>query len=182
MTERFQLGRGVLELVAGDITREETEAIANAANGGLLGGGGVDGAIHRAAGPELLDACRQLKRSLPGGRLRTGGAVLTLGFRLKARYVIHCVGPVYSPSNQEAPLLLASCYREALRLCREQGIRSIAFPSISTGVYGYPTDLAAPIALAAVRDALEASALPEVVRFVLFDSATFDVYRHAAKS
>jgi O-acetyl-ADP-ribose deacetylase len=179
--ERFRAGLGELELVQGDITAQDTEAIANAANGGLLGGGGVDGAIHRAAGGELLDACRKVKQTLPDGRLRTGGAVLTPGFKLKAKHVIHCVGPIYSAGDGQAPDQLASCYREALRLCRENGIASIAFPSISTGVYHYPLDEAAPVALSAVRDVLARHEIPKLVRFVLFDAATLQAYVRAAR-
>ena len=122
--------RDRLSLAQGDITRVTVDAIVNAANPVLLGGGGVDGAIHRAAGPKLLEACRQVKKTLPGGLLQTGGAVLTPGFELPARSVIHCVGPVYRQQGEGAWSLLADCYRNALRLCREHGIRSIAFPSI----------------------------------------------------
>jgi O-acetyl-ADP-ribose deacetylase len=180
MEPHFAVGRGQLVLVQGDITRERTDAIANAANSGLLGGGGVDGAIHRAAGPKLLEACREAKRSLPGGRLRTGGALLTPGFALVARHVVHCVGPVYGAAGGEEARLLASCYSEAMRLCREAGLGSVAFPSISTGVYGYPIDEAAPVALEAVRHAMEAHDLPKTVRFVLFDTGTFSAYQRAA--
>jgi O-acetyl-ADP-ribose deacetylase len=180
MEHRYRVADKTVVLVEGDIVRQDTDAIANAANGGLLGGGGVDGAIHRGAGPELLEACREVKKSLAGGRLETGGAVLTPGFRLKARHVIHCVGPVYSAAGDNAPRLLASCYRNAMRLCREHGLRSIAFPSISTGVYGYPLDEAAPIALREVRDGLQAHALPEEVRFVLFGDLAAHAYKVAA--
>ncbi len=181
MEQRFDVGRGVVVLERGDITRQDTEAIANAANSTLLGGGGVDGAIHRAAGPKLLQACRDAKRTLPSGLLPTGQAVLTPGFRLRAAHVIHCVGPVYAREGQDAPRLLASCYANALRLCREHDIRSIAFPSISTGVYGYPVQEAAPIALAAVRDALEANDTPHLVKFSLFDDTTLEAYGAAAR-
>ena len=181
MERSFEVGNGRVLLVRGDITREDTEAIANAANSALLGGGGVDGAIHRAAGPRLLEACKEVKKGLVGGLLATGEAVLTPGFDLKARYVIHCVGPVYAEEGAEAPRLLASCYANALRLCRERGIRSVAFPSISTGIYGYPVELAAPIALGTVREALERYEVPGLVKFVLFDEATFRAYEAAAK-
>ena len=124
MEHRYGLAACSVELVRGNIVDEKTEAIANAANGGLLGGGGVDGAIHRGAGPQLLEACRQVKKTLPNGRLATGQAVLTPGFQLPAKYVIHCVGPVYSHEGADAPRLLSSCYDCALRLCRENVRRS----------------------------------------------------------
>ncbi|MGI5861166.1 MAG: O-acetyl-ADP-ribose deacetylase [Myxococcales bacterium] len=180
MERRYRVSDSEIVLVQGDITRERTDAIANAANSGLLGGGGVDGAIHRAAGPRLLEACREAKRSLPGGRLPTGEAVITPGFDLPARFVIHCVGPVYAREGPEAPRLLASCYQNALRLCVEYGLDSVAFPSISTGIYGYPVDEAAPVALGAVRGHLERERRPALVRFVLFDPATFRAYEQAA--
>jgi O-acetyl-ADP-ribose deacetylase len=178
---RYSLERALLELVQGDITRADTTAIANAANAMLMGGGGVDGAIHRSAGPELLEALRVLKKELPGGTLPTGRALLTQGFALRAKYVIHCVGPIYDREGDDAPALLASCYATALALCREHEIESIAFPSISTGVYGYPVELAAPVALAAVREHLTRGALPRVCRFVLFDQPTLAAYRTAAE-
>lgn len=180
MEHLFHVGTSLISLVQGDITRQDTEAIANAANGGLLGGGGVDGAIHRAAGPELLAACRAVKKTLEGGMLPTGQAVLTPGFALRAKHVIHCVGPVYAREGREAPLLLASCYRNALELCTEHEIGSIAFPSISTGVYGYPVSEAAPIALRTVRDALESNPSVKLVRFCLFDPTTLQGYADAA--
>ncbi|WP_281328675.1 O-acetyl-ADP-ribose deacetylase [Polyangium sp. 6x1] len=164
----------------GDITTEDVDAIANAANAGLLGGGGVDGAIHRAAGPDLLSACREEKKSLPGGLLRTGGAVLTPGFRLRARHVIHCVGPAYAREGAAAARLLASCYTEALRLCRAHGLSSIAFPAISTGIYGYPLDEAARVSLTAVRDDLCAHGAPALVRMVLFGVNALSAFERAA--
>jgi O-acetyl-ADP-ribose deacetylase (regulator of RNase III) len=148
----------------------------------LLGGGGVDGAIHRSAGPELVAALRELKRELPGGTLETGGAVLTPGFRLRAKFVIHCVGPIYDRERERAAALLGRCYAEALRLCREHGISSVAFPSISTGVYGYPVQLAAPVALDAVRRALREYGTPSLCRFVLFDARTLGAYEDAASA
>ena len=177
---RYTLGALTVELVQGDITRSETAAIASAANAMLVGGGGVDGAIHRAAGPELLDALRVLKRDLPGGLLETGKAVLTPGFALQAGWVIHCVGPIYEREGERAPDLLRSCYREALAICRRREIDSISFPSISTGVYGYPVDRAAPVALEAVREAAGEPGCPRLCRFVLFDPPTLDAYRSAA--
>jgi len=180
MQREFTVGPSKISLVEGDITSEDVDAIVNAANAGLLGGGGVDGAIHRAAGPELLAACRAVKKSLPGGLLRTGGAVITPGSRLPARHVIHCVGPVYEREGARAPGLLASCFTEALRLCREHGLSSVAFPAISTGVYGYPLDKAARVSLAAVRDDLRAHGAPAVVRMVLFGANALSAFERAA--
>jgi len=148
----------------------------------LVGGGGVDGAIHRAAGPELMAALRHVKRELPTGLLETGGAVITPGFRLRARYVIHCVGPIYDRERERSPALLSKCYEEALRLCREGELASVAFPSISTGVYGYPVALAAPVALSTVNAELSRHARPSLCRFVLFDEPTLNAYQNAAES
>ena len=136
-----------LQVVTGDITRQEVDAIVNAANERMLGGGGVDGAIHAAAGPELLAACRAVAEVRPGGRCPPGAARITPGFRLRARYVVHTVGPVWRGGSNGEHELLASCYRESLALAVEHGARSIAFPSISTGVYGFPLALASEIAV-----------------------------------
>ncbi len=171
---------GRVSLFLGDITRQDTDAIVSAANALLLGGGGVDGAIHKAAGPRLLEACRSLKKTLPGGVLSAGGAVLTGGFDLPARFVIHCVGPIYAEHTPEqAGVLLGRCYREALAIARREGLSSITFPSISTGVYGYPVEAAAKIALKAVHDAVREGG-PPFVRFALFDAGTLEAYRAAA--
>jgi O-acetyl-ADP-ribose deacetylase len=178
---RCQLGQAMLELVQGDITLEDTEAIANAANAALLRGGGVDGAIHRAAGPQLQEALLAVKADLPGGLLPTGRAVITPGFGLRARWVIHCVGPIYDREGAQAPHYLASAYREALALCQAHGIASISFPSISTGIYGYPVREAARVALAAAREGLAAAVAVRTCRFVLFDPATLETYREAAE-
>jgi O-acetyl-ADP-ribose deacetylase (regulator of RNase III) len=178
---RYPLGEGEVVLTQGDITREDTDAIANAANEGLLGGGGVDGAIHRAAGPELLEACREVKKGLPQGRLAAGLAVVTPGFGLRARHVIHCVGPVYVRDPSRAPGILASCYVRALALCRELGLRSVAFPAISTGVYGYPIPLAADVSVRAIRDDLQGRpGGPPLVKLVLFDDRAFEAFAAAA--
>lgn len=173
-----RVGRGTIELVLGDITREETDAIVNAASSSLMGGGGVDGAIHRAGGPQILSECRAI-RARQGG-CPAGEAVITTGGRLAARYVIHTVGPVWRGGAHGEPALLASCYRNSLALAARNGVRTIAFPSISTGVYGYPAGRAAPVALGAVAAFLEKEeGAPGRVRFVLFDDDTFEAYREA---
>jgi len=170
------INKSRLELVEGDITEQDTEAIVNAANPSLLGGGGVDGAIHRAAGPELLEECRTL------GGCRTGDAKITKGYRLKAKYVIHTVGPVYFREGPErAAELLASAYRRSLEVASENNIRSVAFPSISTGAYGYPMEEAAPIALRTVIDYLKTHTDIELVRFVLFGRRAYQIYERALK-
>ncbi|MEJ2558768.1 MAG: O-acetyl-ADP-ribose deacetylase [Anaerolineae bacterium] len=169
---RVQINQSVLELVEGDITQQETEAIVNAANSSLLGGGGVDGAIHRAAGPELLAECRTL------GGCPVGEARLTRGYRLKAKYVIHGVGPVYHGEPRDAELL-ASVHRHALQLASEHGIASVAFPAISTGVYGYPMEEAAPIALQTAIDYLRDHPEIKLVRFVLFPKGDLRVGQRA---
>lgn len=159
-----------LVLVEGDITREETDAIANAANEGLRGGGGVDGAIHRAGGPAIMAECRKI------GFCPTGQAVVTTGGNLKAKYVIHTVGPVYRGGTRGEERLLASCYTECLKQAVARGLKSIAFPSISTGVYGYPMDEAARVSLKAVIDFLKENETLEAVRFVLFGKAALETY------
>jgi len=173
---QVEIEGAVLELVQGDITEQDTEAIVNAANNSLLGGGGVDGAIHRAGGPQILAECRQL------GGCDTGEAKITTGGRLKARYVIHTVGPVYWREDSErAAQLLSSAYRRSLEVAVEHGLRSVAFPSISTGAYGYPLEEAAPLALKAVMDFLSGPQRGglELVRFVLFGRRAYQVYQRA---
>jgi O-acetyl-ADP-ribose deacetylase (regulator of RNase III) len=166
-----------LELIEGDITTQEVDAIVNAANNSLLGGGGVDGAIHRAGGPEILAACRQLRAtSLPNG-LPTGDAVATTAGRLHARYVIHTVGPVWDPAEDRS-LLLAAAYRNSLRVAASLDVSSIAFPAISAGVYGWPLADAAAIAVRTVRD--EFPAFP--VRFVVFNGRAAEAFRDALAS
>ena len=156
-----------LEVICGDITAEAVDAIVNAANSSLLGGGGVDGAIHRAAGPELLEACRPL------GGCATGDAKATPGFRLPARWVIHTVGPVWRGGSAGEAELLASCYRRSLEVAAELGARSIAFPAISTGVYGYPQEEAAGIAVTTIRTTPTPA---DLVRLVAFDRRTAQLY------
>jgi len=159
--------------VEGDITRQDTEAIANAANEGLRGGGGVDGAIHRAGGPQILEECKKI------GGCPTGEARITTGGRLQARWVIHTVGPVYHDGRHEEPELLASAYRNTLRLASERGIKSVALPSISTGAYGYPMAEAARIALKTVIEYLEGHPEIALVRFVLYGQAALRTYEEA---
>jgi O-acetyl-ADP-ribose deacetylase len=157
-------------IVSGDITRLDVDAIVNAANSSLLGGGGVDGAIHRAAGPQLVEECSTL------GGCRTGEAKITRGYRLPARHVIHTVGPVWRGGNDDEDELLASCYRNSLALARQHGLRTIAFPAISTGIYGFPRDRAARIAVAEVSAELAKADLPEQVTFVCHDPETRAFY------
>jgi O-acetyl-ADP-ribose deacetylase (regulator of RNase III) len=159
-----------LEAVQGDITHQVVDAIVNAANTTLLGGGGVDGAIHRAAGPELLDECRTL------GGCPTGSARITKGYRLPARFVIHTVGPVWSGGDRGEPELLRRCYVSAMQLAADHALRSLAFPAISTGAYGFPFEPAARIAVEAVRDVSSGPTSVEVVRFVCLRERDWNVY------
>ncbi len=161
-----------LEAVCGDITREQTDAIVNAANTSLLGGGGVDGAIHRAAGPELLEACRNL------GGCATGEARITRAYHLPCRYIIHTVGPVWHGGNSGEPEALASCYRSSLQLAAQQGLHSIAFPAISCGVYGYPFAAAADIAIQECAGFLNRHQDLEKIRFVCFSKDEQEIYAH----
>ncbi len=170
-----KVGQAVLEIVEGDITRQDTEAIVNAANTSLLGGGGVDGAIHRAGGPKILEECRQI------GGCPTGEARITTGGNLMAKYVIHTVGPIYRDGLHREPELLSSCYRESLKLAAAKGLKTLAFPSISTGAYGYPVEAAARIALKTVRDYLAEYAQIQRVRFVLFGRPAYEAYERALK-
>jgi len=164
-----------IELARGDITEQAVDAIVNAANSSLLGGGGVDGAIHRKGGPEILQECKRIRAERFPDGLPTGMAVATTAGRLPAKWVMHTVGPVYSTSEDRSALL-ASCHIEALRIADELGAKSVAFPAISTGVYGYPLQLAAPASLGAVR---AARTQVEEVRFVLFDEAAHSAFEQA---
>jgi O-acetyl-ADP-ribose deacetylase len=160
-----------IELFQGDITQLSVDAIVNAANTTLLGGGGVDGAIHMAAGPALLEECRTL------GGCATGEAKITLGYRMPARWVIHTVGPIWRGGHRNEERLLASAYRESLELAREYEVKTIAFPNISTGVYGFPKELAAEIAIEEVKSFLTLCSLPEKVIFCVFDEENFEIYQ-----
>jgi O-acetyl-ADP-ribose deacetylase len=167
---QLKINQAILEIVEGDITQQDTEAIVNAANEQLRVGGGVDGAINRAGGPEIQREARQI------GYCPTGQAVITTGGKLKAKYVIHTVGPIYKNGLAGEPELLASCYRESLKLASARGIKSIAFPSISTGIYGYPLADAARTALGAVKAYLQEHPEIELVRFVVFGQQAFEEY------
>ncbi|MGE0489873.1 MAG: O-acetyl-ADP-ribose deacetylase [Vulcanimicrobiota bacterium] len=168
-----------LVLHQGDITREAVDAIVNAANSSLLGGGGVDGAIHRAGGPAILEACKEI-RARQGG-CKTGEAVITTGGALPARYVIHTVGPVWHGGGADEPELLANCYRNSLRLALDHQLASVAFPSISTGIYGYPMALAAPLAVATVKEFVQSYPGLTEVRFVVFSDADRQAYEPLLK-
>lgn len=170
-----QINQTTLELVQGDITQQDVDAIVNAANNSLLGGGGVDGAIHRAAGPELLAETRTL------GGCATGDAKITRGYKLKARHVIHAVGPVYRPDDPDVPRLLASAYRRSLEVALEHELKTIAFPAISAGVYGYPLAEAASIALETVYDIASTRGGLSLVRFVLFSDSVLNAFETALR-
>ena len=170
---KVTINKSVLELIEGDITEQETDAIVNAANSSLLGGGGVDGAIHRTGGPKILEECRKL------GGCPTGEARITTGGNLKAKYVIHTVGPIYSGGKQREAELLASAYKNSLSLASQYKLKSVAFPSISTGAYGYPVDEAATIALKTVINYLKTHTDIDMVRFVLFGQKAYRAYDKA---
>jgi O-acetyl-ADP-ribose deacetylase (regulator of RNase III) len=176
MTSRV-FGRTRIELAQGDITREAVDAIVNAANSSLMGGGGVDGAIHRAGGPAILEECRRIRERQ--GPLLPGDAVLTGAGRLAARHVIHTVGPVWRGGSNGEGDILARCYRSSIAQASTHGLRSVAFPSISTGAFGYPIAEAAPVALRAVREAFRGESSVKLVRFVLFSDPDLAVYRAA---
>ncbi len=168
------VNKSKLTLIQGDITRQATDAIVNAANSSLMGGGGVDGAIHRAGGPAILEECKKIVARQ--GRLPTGKAVITAGGDLKAKHVIHTVGPIWHGGSRGEADLLASAYRESLTLAVTSGLKTISFPSISTGAYGYPVDSAAEVALQTVVKFLEKKSPLQEVVFVLFDNRTCEVY------
>jgi len=174
------INQAKLRIIQGDITKQDTDAIVNAANSSLMGGGGVDGAIHRGGGPAILEECKQIVARQ--GHLPTGKAVMTTGGNLKARYVIHTVGPIWHGGDKGEPELLASAYQESLKLAMRNQLSSISFPSISTGAYGFPVDKASRVAIKTVIDSLRqgVTSVREVV-FVLFDSQTFRAYSSALK-
>lgn len=179
---RYRIGaQNLLELLTGDITDETTDAIVNAANSSLLGGGGVDGAIHRAAGPALLEECKKIRAQR--GTLPAGQAVSTSGANLRAKYVIHTVGPVWYGGESKEPETLGSCYRESLHLANELECASISFPSISTGAFGYPVHDAAKVALQTVVEHLQGiTRSVRLVRFVLFDLRSHNAYKQSAEN
>jgi len=169
-----------IRLIKGDITDQEADAVVNAANPSLMGGGGVDGAIHRRGGPSILEECREIRRSRPHG-LPTGEAVITTGGDLRARHVIHTVGPMWRGGSQGEPQLLARAYVNTLKLAASHGLKIVAFPSISTGAYGYPINSAATVALTTARDFLRESPLPETVVFVLYSESDLETYIRKAE-
>ena len=181
VSNAFQVGKAQILLVRGDITEMDADAIVNAANSSLMGGGGVDGAIHRKGGPKILEECKRIRATEWPDGLPTGKAVITTGGNLKAKYVIHTVGPVWRGGNKGEPKLLAEAYRNSLRLAISKGIRTIAFPSISTGAYGYPIEQACKIALKTVKEFLEKEDKIDQVIHVLFTEHDLEIYIKAAK-
>jgi O-acetyl-ADP-ribose deacetylase (regulator of RNase III) len=177
----FQVGKAKICLVQGDITEMDTDAIVNAANPTLMGGGGVDGAIHRRGGPKILEECKRIRATEWPNGLPTGKAVITTGGNLKAKYVIHTVGPVWQGGSNREPELLTEAYRNSLKLAVSKELKSIAFPSISTGAYGYPIEKACRIALTTVKEFLEKEDKLEKVVFVLFSKHDLEIYREATK-
>lgn len=180
-TIEISIGRSKIKLVQGDITDQETEAIVNAANPSLMGGGGVDGAIHRKGGPKILEECKKIRITEWPEGLPTGKAVITSSGKLKARYVIHTVGPIWRGGNHDEPKLLSDAYRNSLELAVNKGLKTMAFPSISTGAYAYPIEMASRIALKTVKSFLEERGGLEEVRFVLFTNSDFKTYGEAIK-
>ncbi len=178
----FKVGNATLDLIKGDITDVEADAIVNAANSTLLGGGGVDGAIHRRGGPKILEECKLIRETEWPDGLPTGKAVMTSGGNLKAKHVIHTVGPVWLGGFHVEAELLKQAYRNTLKLAASKGLRTIAFPSISTGAYGYPVEEASRVALAAVKSFLENEDKLERVTFVLFSDKVYEVYLKTAES
>ena len=175
----MMFGRTKVRLVRGDITHQETDAVVNAAKSSLMGGGGVDGAIHRAGGPAILSECMEIRRTMYPEGLPTGEAVITCGGNLRARHVIHTVGPVWRGGGSEEEKLLANAYRSSLRVANENGLKSVAFPSISTGAYRYPVDKAAWTALATVKSFIEENPFLDEVVFVLFSEGDYEAYSRA---
>jgi O-acetyl-ADP-ribose deacetylase (regulator of RNase III) len=178
---QFSIGKAMIRIVQGDITEQDTDAIVNAANSSLMGGGGVDGAIHRKGGPKILEECKKIRETTWPGGLPTGKAVITSGGNLKARYVIHTVGPVWHGGKREEIELLAEAYKNSLKLAVSKGLKTIAFPSISTGAYGYPIEKASKIALKTVKEFLEKEDQLDEVLLVLFSKPDLETYEKAAR-
>ncbi|MCS7125112.1 MAG: O-acetyl-ADP-ribose deacetylase [Candidatus Bathyarchaeota archaeon] len=177
----FHVGKAKICVMQGDITEMDTEVIVNAANPSLMGGGGVDGAIHRKGGPKILEECKRIRATEYPNGLPTGKAVITTGGNLKAKYVIHTVGPVWQGGNHNEPELLAEAYRNSLKLAVSKGLKTISFPSISTGAYGYPIEKACRVALTTVKKFLENEDKLDKVVFVLFSQRDFEIYKEAAR-
>ena len=177
----FQVGNAILEIVKGDLTEIEADAIVNAANSTLLGGGGVDGAIHNKGGPKILEECKRLRATEWPDGLPTGCAAITSGGNLKAKHVVHTVGPIWRGGFHDEAKLLKQAYRSSLKLAVTYGLKTVAFPSISTGAYGYPIEEASRVAVGAVKDFLEKEDKLERVSFVLFSESNFEVYLKAVK-
>lgn len=181
MANEFQVGKAIVRLVKGDITEMKTDAIVNAANSSLMGGGGVDGAIHRKGGPKILEECKRIRATEWPQGLPTGKAVITSAGDLKAKHVIHTVGPIWRGGNLGEPELLAQAYQNSLRLAVAKGLKTVAFPSISTGAYGYPVEDACRVTLKAVKEFLEKEDAVNEVIFVLFSDDALKVYSNRAK-
>lgn len=181
MDERFRVGRTEIILIRGDITNVDADAIVNAANSTLMGGGGVDGAIHARGGPQILEECKHIRATRWANGLPTGEAIMTSGGNLKAKHVIHTVGPIWREGTSEEPRLLKQAYQNSLKLAVQVGLKSIAFPSISTGAYGYPIEKAVEVAIAAVKEFLKNEDGLDRIAFVLFTKHDFDIYREEAK-
>ncbi len=178
--DKFQVGKATVSLFLSDITEMATDAIVNAANSSLMGGGGVDGSIHRSGGPKILEECRKIRATQYPQGLPTGQAVITTGGNLKSRWVIHTVGPIWHGGKRGEPDLLSQAYKNSLRLAAAKGLKSVAFPSISTGAYGYPVEQSSRIALATVKSFLETEDKLDEVIFVSFSERDLRVYRTAA--
>lgn len=181
MSESYRIGKTIVKIVKGDITEMATDAIVNAANSSLMGGGGVDGAIHRVGGPEILKECKTIRDNYWRNGLPTGKAVITTGGRLRAKYVIHTVGPIWHGGTNEEPLFLKQAYENSMKIAVSKGLKTIAFPSISTGAYGYPIEEASRIALKTIGDFLKSRNFLEEVIFVLFSEKDQKIYLATAK-
>jgi O-acetyl-ADP-ribose deacetylase (regulator of RNase III) len=181
MPQEFKVGKAKISLVLGDLTEATVDAIVNAANQSLMGGGGVDGAVHRKGGPTIIDECIQIRKSIWPDGLPTGKAVITSGGNLKAKYIIHTVGPIWQGGSQGEPELLANAYTNSLRLAAANNLKTVAFPSISTGAYGYPVDKASRIALESTKRFLETRDNIDAVVFYLFSERDFRIYNSVAQ-